>query len=141
MCYVHRSHTLKVMFRDLQDPDSGLTGITVNSPEELGTILDSVRDRQPFCCEMVGQNDLKLTLGIGPNVGFVQYSADNGDPPYFVALAPHTPATSKVVEFLAGDTATPIDPRFCLSFEAVKQIASDFLRTGQRSRAFLWEEI
>lgn len=45
------------------------------------------------------------------------------------------------VEFLTGDTPTPISKRYCLTAEATQKVASHFLTTGQRYSGLAWEEI
>jgi len=132
---------MKAIFNDLQDPTSHLHGVTVHDCDELFALLDSARNRKLFVCELVGENGYKLTLGIGKDFGFVQHSAADGDAPYLLAVAPDKCCELEYIEFLAGNTPTPIPQRFCLPFEAVKEIAAYFIETGQRSPAFAWEEI
>jgi hypothetical protein len=74
-------------------------------------------------------------------LGFVQYSRLNGDPPYLVALSARRPVKKGFVEFLAGNTPTPIPARNVLSFDELRQIALHFIETGERSEAFSWEPI
>jgi hypothetical protein len=132
---------MNAVFKDMQDHSSRLDGATVHDRKELFALLDSIRDRQPFGCELVGENDYKLTLGIGEHIGFVQHSPADGDTPYLLAVAPEKCCEQEYVEFLVGDTPTPIPQRFFLPFEAVKRIAAYFIETGERSPAFSWEEI
>lgn len=132
---------MKAVFTDLQDHSSPLNGATVHDRNELFAVLNSVRDREPFGCELVGENGYKLTLGIGKDVGFVQHSPSDGDTPYLLALAPEKHCDQDYVEFLVGDTPTPIPQRFCLPFETVKGIAAYFIETGERNPAVSWEEI
>jgi hypothetical protein len=132
---------MKAVFNDMQDHSNPLDGATVHDRKELFTLLDRAVDREPFGCELVGENDYKLTLGIGKGIGFVQHSPADGDTPYLLAVAPEKFCEQEYVEFLVGDTPTPIPQRFCLPFEAVKRIAAYFIETGERSPAFSWEEI
>jgi hypothetical protein len=125
----------------MQDHSSPLDGATVHDRKELFAQLDSVRDREPFGCELVGENGYKLTLGIGKNIGFVQHSPADGNTPYLLAVAPEKVCDQESVEFLVGDTPTPIPQRFCLPFEMVQQIVGYFIDTGERSPVFSWEEI
>jgi hypothetical protein len=132
---------MKAVFNDMQDHSSTLNGATVRDREELFAQLDSVRDREPFGCELEGENGFKLTLGIGKDAGFVQHSPADGNTPYLVAVAPDKYCDQDYVEFLVGDTPTPIPQRFCIPFEMVKEIAAHFVETGELSSAFCWEEI
>lgn len=45
------------------------------------------------------------------------------------------------VEFLVGDTPTPIAARYILSFEELKTVALYFLETGGRSDRVSWREL
>jgi hypothetical protein len=132
---------MKAVFNDMQDHSSPLDGATVHDRKELFALMDTAGDREPFGCELVGENGYKLTLGIGKDIGFVQHSPADGDTPYLLAVAPEKCCQQEHVEFLVGDTPTPIPQRFCLPFEAVKGIAAYFIETGERSRAFSWEEV
>ena len=132
---------MKAVFNDMEDHSSSVDGATVHDRNELFAQLDSIGDREPFGCELLGENGFKLTLGIGKDIGFVQHSPADGDIPYLVAVAPQKYCEQEYVEFLVGGTPTPIPQRFCLLFEMVKQIAAHFVETGERSPAFSWEEI
>jgi hypothetical protein len=56
-----------------------------------------------------------------------------------VALRPF--AARESVEFLAGNTPTPVPSRYILPFEKIKEIAREFRNTGTRSADLTWEEI
>lgn len=58
-----------------------------------------------------------------------------------MALPPHPHVTSGSVEFLAGNTLTPIPARNILNFKELKKVAEDFVSTGQRSRCVFWEPV
>jgi hypothetical protein len=131
---------MKAVFNDMQDYSSHLNEAVVHNRAELFALLASVRDRQPFGCELIGQNDFKLTLGVGQNVGFVQHSAVNGDAPYLLAVAPGKCCEQAYVEFLIGNTPTTVPQQFCLPFQTVKEIAAYFLETGERSPLVAWED-
>jgi len=83
----------------------------------------------------------KLTVGFGGSFGSVQYSPIDGSPPYLVAVADDPVDDGKFVEFLAGNTPTPISQRFCLPIVQVEKIAAEFLAHGGKSEAVPWEEI
>jgi hypothetical protein len=138
--------SMKAVFNDLQDYSSSLDGAIVCDRNELFAVLDCVRDREPFICELEGENEYKLTIGAGKEVGCVQYSRSDGDPPYLVALAPGHQAgeeeeEQEYVEFLCGNTATPIPKRNILPFEMGKRIAAYFIETGERCPAVSREEV
>jgi hypothetical protein len=45
------------------------------------------------------------------------------------------------VEFLMGDTPTPVSKRYCLPLDAFVEIVAEFVQTGERKREVLWEEL
>ena len=132
---------MKAVFNDMQNHSSNLHGVAVHDRRELFAVFDGAWGREPFGCELEGENGYKLTLGISKDVGFVQHGRADGDVPYLLAVAPENYWHKEYAEFLVGDTPTPIPQRFCLPFELVKQIAAYFVETGERSPAFIWEEI
>ena len=96
--------------------------------------------------EIARDNGFKLLIGIGGALGCVQYSSSDGSPPYLVAVAKDRQyldddQSDLQVEFLAGDTPTPIPMRRCLPYQLVKQLVVFFFRTGDRSPDVLWEEV
>jgi hypothetical protein len=132
---------MNVVFNHQQDHSPQLDGVTVHDRKELFALLDSFKGREPFVGELIGENGYKLMLGIGDEIGCVQYSPSNGEAPYLMAVAPGDYPESEYVEFLMGNTPTPVPKRFCLPFGIVKEIAAHFIETGERSPAVSWEEI
>lgn len=132
---------MNAVFNDMQDYSSDLDGAVVRDRSELFAVLDSVQDREPFVCELEGDNGFKLMLGIGKEVGCVQHSPSNGDVPYLMALAPGDHEEEEYVEFMMGNTPSPIPKRNVLPFETVKEIAAYFVETGERWPDVAWEEI
>jgi hypothetical protein len=45
------------------------------------------------------------------------------------------------LQFLVGDTTTPVPMRYALPFSLVKEVAVYFLQSGERSPSVSWEEI
>ena len=128
---------MKVTLFDLQDERNPLNGCAFERETSLLAALDSLRSRPPFFAELVGDNGDKLLIGIG-DVGCVQHSDGDGHPPYLMAVSQ---ASQDIVEYLISDTPSPVPGRYCLPFEAVREIASHFQRTGERSPLVSWEEI
>jgi hypothetical protein len=58
-----------------------------------------------------------------------------------MAVAEEEEYVNEDVEFLVGDTKTPIPCRYCVPFERIKIIAGYFVETGQRFPGVEWEEI
>lgn len=128
-------------FFDRQEQSNPLNGAKIENGGKLLKILDDLRSREPFFCELVGENSFNLLLGVGRTIGCVQYSPGDGSTPYLMAVATGEQDSDGYVEFLTADTPTPVPRRYCLSFEIVKQIAAYFIETGKRSPEVSWEEI
>jgi Immunity protein Imm1 len=80
-------------------------------------------------------------VGIGGEVGCIQYGREDGNPPYWMAASPATKTKAGLFEFLNADTPTPVPARYCLPFDALKDIVVHFVNTGLRTPAVDWEEI
>jgi hypothetical protein len=132
---------MNVRFFDRENKENPLNGRNITAEIELSQILDRLHNRQPFFCELLGENGYKLLVGIGPTMGCVQHSPEDGSPPYLMALPSASNAPGDDVIFLIGGTATPVPLRYCLPFEAVQKIVTHFQRTGERFSEFAWEEI
>ncbi len=50
-------------------------------------------------------------------------------------------ASDEYMEFLTANTDTPVPLKFCLPMDRIRQIAGDFIATGQKSERSAWEEI
>lgn len=131
---------MRVLFFDREDKGNSLNGRAVEESSKLAEILESVRNRTPFFCELVGENGYNLLLGMG-KIGCAEYSRDDGSGAYLMAVEPTMKSAEGYIEFLIGGTATPVPARYALPFDVMKQVAVDFLRTGATSQALGWEEI
>jgi len=129
-----------VTFFDQQDPSNKLNGFPIDrGPPLIQTLESMLRQRKPFICELMGENKFDLTIGIGP-LGCAQYGGPDRDPPYLMAVA-KKPLLPGYIEFLCGNTPTPIKSRFCMPFEEILDIVRHFQETGQRSPNYAWEEV
>lgn len=131
---------MKVQFFDRQDSGNPANGETIDQADQLIDTLRRFTNRKPFLCELVGENGYNLMIGIG-RLGCAQYSPGDGRPPYLVAVAPDPDPQLEEVEFLTGDTPTPIAARHALPFTLVEELVAWFQRTGKPSPRVLWEEI
>lgn len=135
---------MKLRFFDRQHLSNSLNGSTICDVSQLENILDRLRIREAFV-ELEGENGYKLTIGIADTIACVQHSRIDGELPYLVAVAPTNNISDDhdedYVEFLIGNTPTPIPTRNCISLELLKPIAIEFLTTGNRLETIRWEEI
>jgi hypothetical protein len=129
-----------VTFYDGEDQTNHLHGTAIRDNSRLFHMLRSMRNRSPFICKLVGENGYYLDVGIG-KVGFVQYSACDGNPPYLIAVSPNSEPGDNYVEFMTGGTPTPISTRYCLPFDEVLQIVGYFLETGRTCPRVAWERV
>jgi hypothetical protein len=129
-----------VQFFDRQDPANRSHAMRTTAAEVL-TLIESLRDRPPFFCELVGNNGYNLLVGIGDDVGCAQFSRADGNPPYLIARGAAAKKKQGFVEFFAANTPTPVPARYCLPLEAVAKIAAYFVEWGLRSPSVDWDEI
>jgi hypothetical protein len=129
-----------VIFFDREDKNNSQNGTALDHSGKLTEILESVRGKSPFFCELVGENGYNLLLGIG-TAGCAQYSRNDGSAPYLMAVDPTAKPADGYMQFLIGGTPTRISTRYALPFDLVKIVAADFLGTGGTSQAVQWEEV
>ena len=132
---------MNATFHDLQDKHNSLNGTSVRGEQELDAILQTFGGRQPFFFELVGENGITLLIGYGLDMGCVQHSTSDGEPPYLMAVSDESIENEPFVSFLTGNTPTPIPKRFCLPLDLVQKIMQDFLTHGENSNIVEWEEI
>jgi hypothetical protein len=129
-----------VTFFDYEDKTNYLNGMAIQDNSRLFMFLQSMRNRSPFICNLVSENDYELLIGVG-RVGCAQYSACDGNPPYLMAVSPNSEPGERYVEFLCGGTPTPISTRYCMPFDDLLQIVGYFQETGRAYPGVSWEGI
>jgi len=132
---------MSAILRDLQQSDNPLNGAELESASELDGVFRSLADRKPFLFELQRNDGSILTVGFGGSYGCVQHSNVGGSPPYLMALGDQQDDDDKFLEFLAGNTPTPIPKRFCLPIKQVIEIIAEFMEHGAKSKNVSWEEI
>ena len=131
---------MKVTFFDRQLDSHPANGNTMSSVEELFSLLSQFTNRKPFFFELQGDNGYKELIGFGEQSGCVQYSSIEGEPPYLMALSNNVEQEG-FVDFLMGNTPTPISKRYCIEVEKVLEVASHFFKTGAPYPLIGWEEV
>lgn len=132
---------MSIIFKDLQEPGNPLNGTQIDSAQEFRGILRRLAKRTPFLFELRSDKGYRLTIGYAGQEGCAQYSASDGSPPYLMATSSQSLGEPDFVQFLAGDTPTPIPGRFCLPINVIEHVAKDFIEGAKRSEAVGWEEI
>lgn len=113
----------------------------MNDSADVLKVLEDLRNRDPFFCELICENGYNLLIGLGGKIGCAQYGNGDGRAPYMMAVTNGAPHTTAYTEFLTGNTPTPVAGRYCLPFEEVRQIVVYFLEAGRRNPAVWCEEI
>jgi hypothetical protein len=130
-----------VRFYDRQDPTNHLNATAFEDADLLISALHDMQKRQPFFCELYGESQHRLMVGLGNRWSCVQYSKEDGEPPYLMALAEGAMRDGDDLQFLINNTATPVPFRFGLSQNTFWQIVRVFCEAGERSGSVQWEEI
>jgi hypothetical protein len=126
-------------FQDLQYDDNPRNGQVVSDRSHLMALLNQLRTiRPPSMCQFIGNNGCNLTVGIDQGSGCVQHSTNDGAPPYLMAIGRQ--ADNRQMQFVVGGTETPIDGRYRLPFDILREVVANFVATGERSSSVLWEE-
>jgi hypothetical protein len=55
---------MKAVFTAMEEHSSPLDGATVHNKREVMAVLNGARGREPFGCELEGDDGFRLTLGI-----------------------------------------------------------------------------
>jgi hypothetical protein len=132
---------MKLRFWDREDRSNPLNGSVIDNEQQLVAILDSHYHRTPFVVQLLGDNGWRLDIGVGGAKSCVQYTHQDGDPPYMMAIAPQAHRGQDHMEVLVGGTASHIPSHEVLPFELAKKIAIYFQQTGERSPLVLWDEV
>lgn len=130
---------MKVRYDNEQNTTDPMNGKLISENMNLLELLDDRRREHPFIFRLSGDNGFELLVGLGLDLGCVQYSASNGDPPYLMAVSARPPMKRGYMEFLTANTPTPFAARYIISFDELKEIALYFLQAGERSNVVSWQ--
>lgn len=133
---------MNTKFQDLQNEHNPHDGQVISDRETAASLLDDLRNiRPPFMCQFTGDDGFNLVVGIGRDFGCVQHSSNDGMPPFLLAVSKTGSSNRNDMEFLVGDTTTPINGRYRIPFDALREIVVDFVTTGQRNSNVTWDEL
>jgi hypothetical protein len=130
---------MSAIFSDHEDLTNPFNGRRINSTEAI-SLLRSLQGREPFICSLDSEFG-SLLVGIGRELGCVQFTPGGGGPPYLVASTGSTECSEEYVDFLSGGTPSPIPRRNCLAWAAVERIVTHFLDQGGVPSDIIWEEV
>jgi hypothetical protein len=132
---------MKIRYENQQNKSDPMNGAVIEESAELAELLNSRRNETPFLGELCGNNGYHIEFGIGGDIGCVQFSRIDGDPPYLMAVSINPPMKFGYIEFLISNTPTPFAARYIISFDELKEVALHFMNTGDRSDRVLWQEL
>jgi len=132
---------VELCYLNHQDTHDPVNGSRLERREQLSELLEERRKYPPFVAQFLGDHGLKLVLGIGSGVGFVQFRRINGDLPYYMARPVQRRVRSRDVAFRVDNVPVPIPGRYILNFDEVERICQYFLATGERDPSFSWAPI
>jgi hypothetical protein len=130
-----------VRYKNQQDDSDPMNDVAITSKRQLSNLLQTRRINAPFLARFWSDNGFEIMVGIGGELGCVQYSRSDGRRPYLMAHSPNPPLNSGGVEFLTANTPTPVPAAEIISFAELEEIAIHFLETGERSSLVLWEAL
>lgn len=132
---------MNVTYENGQDERDPLDGCLIGSSGELGSLLEDARTKPPFFARFTCDNGFELLVGIGADVGCVQSSRSYGESSNLMAVSRNPSMKRGYVEFLTGNTPTPVAARYIISFDELKEVILYFLQTGERSDAVVWQKL
>jgi hypothetical protein len=130
-----------VRYKNQQDKSDPMNDVAVASKRQLSDLLQARRSNAPFLARLTGDNGFEIMVGIGGEVGCVQYSRSDGSLQYLMAHSANPPLKSGDVEFLTANTPTPVPASEIISFKELEEVALHFLETGERSSSVSWEPV
>ncbi len=130
-----------IQFFDRQHKNNPLNGSQLTSESVIHDELERLGKGDPCFCELIHQNGHSLLIGIASEVACVQFSRTDGSLPYLMAVNDDPIQEADLVDFAMNDTPSPVPIQFCVAVAIAKSIATEFVRTGLRSRIVNWREV
>lgn len=130
---------MNATFFDYEDAANPLNGCSLDAGQVVKT-LRSLQERKPFVCALETTAGT-LLVGIGQELGSIQFTPAEGGPPYRMATADSLEAKDEFVDFLCGGTPSPIPQRYCIPWPLVERIISHFMDSGSIPNFVKWEDI
>jgi len=132
---------MSAVFLDTQDIANPMNGAEIADGTAVARLFKALRGRKPFFFKLQGRNGYTLLVGVGGPLTCAQYSRSDGEGAAVVAVAPHPARSVGEVEFLTGNTLTPVPGEYCMPESVVRSIVRYFVETGKRSADVAWETV
>jgi hypothetical protein len=129
---------VRAQFHDLNDVLNPFNGRWLT---DVRSLFDTLHGKRPFMAELIGDNGYMFLLGLGPEIGFAQFSTSNDAPPYLVAVDTGAGPAEGDIDFFMSGEPSPLPKRLCLPISVIAEIAQTFVLTGKRKADITWEEI
>lgn len=132
---------MSAKFFDLHNDGNPENGTELTNGLQAKALLARIAINPPFVAELVSDHETKLMIGLGPEIGSVQFCTADDEPPYFMAKLESQNMRSGITEFIIGNEPSEIELRLCIPLSVLLEVAAYFVETGQRSSIVSWEEI
>jgi Immunity protein Imm1 len=128
-----------VQFVDLDD-QTARPKRAIATTHELVAMFSQLRSGKTLMFELLAENGYKLGIGLDGDIGCVQFTRVDHEPPYFMAVTDR-PTQEGLHAFILSGSATEVQAKHCLPVATVERIASYFQETGERLPSVVWEEV
>lgn len=112
---------------------------TFDHASALIDFLRQCKTEEFASAELLGENGFRLVIGIDGDLAFAEYSSQDDEPPYLIALSP-TVVVDGMHIFLVTNEGTEIHGRHCLAFPVFEEVVRHFIETGERTATVEWED-
>jgi Immunity protein Imm1 len=131
---------MSAKFFDLQDESNPDNGTTVNDSASVKALLMRNSSREPFTCELVYEDKIRLMIGLGAELCCAQHSLTDGNSPYLVAYLASERMQTGEEEFLISGAPTEVQRSQCIPLNVLLDVAAYFVETGEKSPIVQWED-
>jgi hypothetical protein len=129
-------------FQDFEDEHNPRNAQMLGDRAAVVALFDELcKRRAPFMCQFTGDNGFNLIVGIGGDYGCAQYSSNDGMPPFLMAVDIQGSPADRDMEFLVGGTPTPIDRKYRVPIEQVREAVAEFVTTGRKGAGVRWVDL
>jgi hypothetical protein len=112
----------------------------ISAAPELDRVLDELAERtpeeHPILVDLIHPVGGTLAIGIGGAVSVLSHVPASGDPPYLVSIGNET-ATGEIGFYGYGEWSE-FSREDCVPNAVARQVARDFLATGELSQQVRW---
>lgn len=112
---------------------------TFDNASVLIDFLRQCKSAEFASAELLGENGFRLVISIDGELAFAEYSSQDSEPPYLIAVSP-TVVVEGFHMFLVTNEGTEICGRHCLAFPVFEEVVRHFIETGERTAIVEWED-